>query len=129
MAGLCDCFQWPRLTYYCNRDGLGGITQRHPDLNIGEFTKDHPQLALTDKSGVDIALDLIRNTPLRTITYIALGPLTNLAQMMRRDGQLVRERIGRVICMGGALDVPGNTSPVSECQSSLSIISLTLLST
>lgn len=100
--------------YFHGRDGLGGITQRHPDLNIAECTKDHPQLALTDKCGVDIALDLIRNSPSRTITYIALGPLTNLAQMLRQDGRLVRERIGRVICMGGALDVPGNTSPVAE---------------
>jgi inosine-uridine nucleoside N-ribohydrolase len=84
---------------------------------------------LTDKSGVDIALDLIRTSPSRTITYIALGPLTNLARMMRQDGQLVRERIGRIICMGGALDVPGNTSPVAECQSSLSTVLPALLST
>lgn len=33
---------------------------------------------------------------------------------MRRDRDLVRGRIGRVVCMGGALDVPGNTSPVAE---------------
>lgn len=105
-----------RLTYDFNRDGLGGITQRHPDLNLKEFTRDHPQLVLTDKSGVDIALDLIRTSPPRTITYIALGPLTNLAHMIRQNGRLVRERIGRIICMGGALDVPGNISPVAECR-------------
>jgi inosine-uridine nucleoside N-ribohydrolase len=84
---------------------------------------------LTDKSGVDVALDLIRTRPSRTITYIALGPLTNLARMMRQDGQLVRERIGRIICMGGALDVPGNTTPVAECQSSPSTVLSALLST
>lgn len=100
--------------YFHGRDGLGGITQRHPDLNLKEFTRDHPQLVLTDKSGVDIALDLIRTSPPRTITYIALGPLTNLAHMIRQNGRLVRERIGRIICMGGALDVPGNISPVAE---------------
>jgi len=55
-------------------------------------------------------------------TYIALGPLTNLAHMMRQDSKLVRERIGRIICMGGALDVSGNTSPVAECQCSMSML-------
>ena len=121
MAGLHQCLLTHlELTTHHNRDGLGDITQRHPGLNIEEFSNDHPQLILADQSGVDLALDLIRTSPLRTITYIALGPLTNLAHMMRRDGRLVRERIGRIICMGGALDVPGNTSPVAECQSSCS---------
>jgi len=101
--------------YFHGRDGLGGITERHPDLNVEEETgREHPQLVLADKSGVDVALDLLRNNPPRTITYIALGPLTTLAHMVRKDGKLVRERIGRIICMGGALDVPGNTSSVAE---------------
>jgi len=36
--------------------------------------------------------------------------------MMRKESRLITERIGRVISMGGALDVPGNTSPVAECK-------------
>lgn len=103
-----------------NRDGLGEITERHPDLNVPvDFhTTQHSQLVLTEKSGVDVALDLIRERPPRSITYIALGPLTNLAHMVRQDGNLVRSRVGRIMCMGGALDVPGNTTPVAECESS-----------
>jgi len=98
------------------RDGLGGISERHPELNIAEaqFEGDHPQLSLTDKPGVDVALELIRANSSRSITYIVLGPLTNLARMMQKDSDLIRDRIGRIICMGGALDVPGNTSPVAE---------------
>ncbi|KAG6812001.1 hypothetical protein H0H92_004966 [Tricholoma furcatifolium] len=34
--------------------------------------------------------------------------------MMQKDADLIRSKIGRVVCMGGALDVPGNTSPVAE---------------
>ncbi len=64
---------------------------------------------------MEVALDLIKSEPERTISYIALGPLTNLAKMLLLDREAVRDRIGRVICMGGALDVPGNTSPVAEC--------------
>lgn len=42
--------------------------------------------------------------------------MTNLLHMMRKDGDMIRERIGRVVIMGGALDVPGNTTPVAECE-------------
>ncbi|KAF9467301.1 Inosine/uridine-preferring nucleoside hydrolase domain-containing protein [Collybia nuda] len=102
--------------YFHGRDGLSGITDRHPDLDTEkpEPRGTHPQLELTDRSGVDVALDLLRQRPSRSITYIALGPLTNLAHMMRQDSNLVRENIGRVVSMGGALDVPGNTSPAAE---------------
>lgn len=81
--------------YFHGRDGLGGITDRHPD-------------------GVDVVLDLLRSHPPRSITYIVLGPMTNLARMMMKDGETVRERIGRIVCMGGAIDVPGNTTPTAE---------------
>jgi inosine-uridine nucleoside N-ribohydrolase len=76
----------------------------------------HSQLEISIKSGVDVALELIRAEEKRSITYIALGPLTNLALMLRKDPGIVRDRLGLVSCMGGALDVPGNTSPVAECR-------------
>ncbi|KAH9892548.1 nucleoside hydrolase [Cubamyces lactineus] len=101
--------------YFHGRDGLGDITSRHPDLNVDdERPSSHPQLLLTQRPGVEVALDLIKSEPERSISYLALGPLTNLAKMMRLDRDAVRSRIGRVVCMGGALDVPGNTSPVAE---------------
>ncbi|RDB25389.1 Inosine-uridine preferring nucleoside hydrolase [Hypsizygus marmoreus] len=103
--------------YFHGRDGLGGIAERHPDLNvvgIQQAGESHPQLNLSGQSGVDVALDLIRTRSSRSITYVALGPLTTLARMMRLDAKLVRDRLGQVVCMGGALDVPGNTSPVAE---------------
>lgn len=84
----------------------------------------HPQLELSSKPGVEVALDLIKSEPERTVSYIALGPLTNLAKMLLLDKEAVRDRIGRVICMGGALDVPGNTSPVAECKNMMSMSSI-----
>lgn len=99
-----------------SRDGLGDIAERHPDLNAEAPTTEYPHLLLTDRPGVEVALDIIRNGPSRSITYIALGPLTNLAQLLRLGGDTVRNRIGRVVCMGGALDVPGNTTPAAECE-------------
>ena len=63
-----------------------------------------------------MALDILSSEPERTVTYIALGPLTTLAQIAQAHGDVLRSRIGRIACMGGALDVPGNTSPVAECK-------------
>ncbi|KAF9445905.1 nucleoside hydrolase [Macrolepiota fuliginosa MF-IS2] len=101
--------------YFHGRDGLGDITGRHPDLNVNpDITQGHSQLEIADIHGVDIALDILRSYPPRSVTYVILGPMTNLVQMMKKDGAMVRERIGRIVCMGGALDVPGNTTPVAE---------------
>jgi inosine-uridine nucleoside N-ribohydrolase len=71
---------------------------------------------ISSDHGVDVALELVRTSPDRELTYVALGPLTNFATMVRQNKDLVCSKIGRVVCMGGALDVPGNTSPVAECE-------------
>lgn len=49
----------------------------------------------------------------RELTIVAIGPLTNIATAVRLDSQAMRS-IGRMISMGGAFDVPGNTGPVAE---------------
>jgi inosine-uridine nucleoside N-ribohydrolase len=106
-----------RLNFHLpDRDGLGNIKELHPELNIGDIPVTHKYLELSQKSGVEVSLNILKGRPARSVTYIALGPLTNLALLMRADNQLVTDRIGRIVCMGGALDVPGNTSPVAECQ-------------
>ncbi|KDQ57686.1 hypothetical protein JAAARDRAFT_35371 [Jaapia argillacea MUCL 33604] len=101
--------------YFHGRDGLGGITERHPDLNVNlpDQLTDHPYLRPSNRSAIDLTLELITSYP-RKLTYVALGPLTNLAYLLRANVSAVRDGIGRVVCMGGALDVPGNTSPVAE---------------
>ena len=103
-------------------DGLSEITHSHPELDLPSDLLSvgvHPQLELSDRPGHEVAFDLLCNNPPRSVTYIVLGPLTNLARMLRIDGTLVRERIGRVVIMGGAFDVPGNITASAECASLL----------
>ncbi|KAH8119254.1 nucleoside hydrolase [Phellopilus nigrolimitatus] len=97
--------------FFHGRDGLGDITNRYPDISTGNGSD---YLQLSDRLGHELALDLIHARPPRTVTYIALGPLTNLALMVRRDPTTCRNTLGRVVSMGGALDVPGNSNPVAE---------------
>ncbi|KAF9227273.1 nucleoside hydrolase, partial [Gyrodon lividus] len=103
--------------YFHGRDGLSGITERHPDLSVFSADKDDgfkANFVPTVKSGVEVALELLETWPERSITYVVLGPPTNLALLNREHHQTVKNRIGRVIIMGGAIDVPGNTTPVAE---------------
>ncbi|KAI0036921.1 nucleoside hydrolase [Vararia minispora EC-137] len=103
--------------YFHGRDGLGNMSEIHPDLNVPPEVvgaAEHSKLRPLLKPAHEVALDLLRSHAPREVTYIALGPMTNLALMMRTDARCVRERIGRVVAMGGALDVPGNATPVAE---------------
>jgi inosine-uridine nucleoside N-ribohydrolase len=47
------------------------------------------------------------------LTLVALGPLTNVALAFDADLDAMR-RIGRIVAMGGAVDVPGNVTPTAE---------------
>lgn len=49
----------------------------------------------------------------RSLTIVALGPLTNIALALRKRPASLR-KAGRIISMGGAFRVPGNTGPVAE---------------
>ena len=61
---------------------------------------------------VDVILDAARRHE-RDLTIVALGPLTNLALALKEDAGALG-RVGRVVAMGGAVDVPGNVTPTAE---------------
>jgi len=47
------------------------------------------------------------------LTIVAIGPLTNLALAWMKNPRIMR-KVGRIVTMGGAFRVPGNTGPVAE---------------
>lgn len=47
------------------------------------------------------------------LTIVATGPLTNVALAIRANPAVMRS-VGRLVIMGGALDVPGNVTPHAE---------------
>lgn len=49
----------------------------------------------------------------RKLTIIAIGPLTNIARAWNKNPAALK-RVGRIITMGGAFRVSGNTGPVAE---------------
>ena len=88
-------------TRYHGEDGLGDL----PDWPAVE-----PATASPD--AVSVIVDAARRHG-RELTLVALGPLTNLALALKEDAAAVR-RVGRVVVMGGAVDVPGNVTPTAE---------------
>jgi purine nucleosidase len=83
-------------------DGLGGRTGSLPE----------PSTSPTDEP----AFKLLTRLPLERpdeITLVTTGPLTNVAMALRENPDAVAS-YARIISMGGAFDVPGNTGPVAE---------------
>jgi purine nucleosidase/pyrimidine-specific ribonucleoside hydrolase len=86
---------------YHGTDGLGDLL---------DWPRIEPRVASADAPGVIV--DAARRRG-RTLTIVALGPMTNLALAVERDAAAVR-RVGRFVAMSGAVDVPGNVRPDAE---------------
>ncbi|KAI9462646.1 Inosine/uridine-preferring nucleoside hydrolase domain-containing protein [Russula earlei] len=116
---ICSSIKVTHALRHIISDGLSSITESHPELNLppgflSKSTRNHPHLKIRDSPAPEATLELLREHAAHSVTYVLLGPLTNLTWMLRTDGACVRERIGRVMVIGGALDVPGNVTPSAE---------------
>jgi inosine-uridine nucleoside N-ribohydrolase len=82
-------------------DGLGNLAQRVP-----------VKQALDPRSSAQFIVAMARQHP-GDITLVAVGPLGNLHLALALEPQLPR-LLRDVILMGGAVQEPGNVSPVAE---------------
>ncbi len=57
--------------------------------------------------------DTLRSVPSGEVTILALGPLSNIATMLRAEPDLAGI-IGHLVIMGGAVTVPGNVTAAAE---------------
>ena len=64
------------------------------------------------KSAVEFIIDTL-NGSTEPVTFVAIGPLTNLAQAIQKDRSIV-SKIRRLVFMGGNIHVKGNTTPFAE---------------
>lgn len=87
-------------TRYHGEDGLGDLGD-WPAVEAGEV-----------RAAVPVIVDLARRSQ-RLLTIVALGPMTNLALALKADAAAMA-LVGRVVAMGGAVDVPGNVTPTAE---------------
>jgi purine nucleosidase len=91
-------------------DGLGGATGLR--LSDGSLKYPPSPVPLTPGPAPEAILDLIARYP-DELVLVAVGPLTNVARAVQRDPARMR-RLQRIVLMGGAFRVYGNTTPVAE---------------
>lgn len=82
------------------QNGVGGV-----DLPLAKRKAE-------EKDAVDFIIDSVRKYR-NELIIVATGPLTNLAAALRK-APLIKDIMGKIVIMGGALTVPGNVSPYAE---------------
>ena len=100
---------WGRSEY------LGAYSRRRPEsyLKLGrEPQLGYPATKPRDEHAVDFIVRSVKAHP-NEVTLYVLGPPTNVALAIRKNPEIV-PLVKRVVYMGGAVDVPGNTTPTAE---------------
>ncbi|MCL6708429.1 nucleoside hydrolase [Pseudomonas sp. R2.Fl] len=88
-------------TYIHGEDGLG---------NIG--VPETIDLPLDPRTAPNFIVDTVRAHP-GEVTLVAVGRMTNLANALKEDPEIVG-LVKQVVIMGGAFDVNGNVTPAAE---------------
>lgn len=86
--------------------------ETHGEQGMGYATLPSPTAGAADQHAVSLLIERVLGAP-GEITVVALGPLTNLALALRLAPELAGA-LRRLIVMGGAVRVGGNTTPLAE---------------
>jgi inosine-uridine nucleoside N-ribohydrolase len=91
-------------------DGLGGLHHLMDETGILRYTK--PAARPISMPAVELLADLGHRYS-GDITLVTIGPLTNVAKAIVEHPNRM-QGYTEIICMGGAFEVNGNTTPVAE---------------
>uniref|UniRef100_A0A8H7K3N8 Inosine/uridine-preferring nucleoside hydrolase domain-containing protein n=1 Tax=Bionectria ochroleuca TaxID=29856 RepID=A0A8H7K3N8_BIOOC len=103
-------------------DGLHGVHDSLPHLAptqmwdkvFQEGADGKPSLFSASKTPAHKEiLRVLRENPTDTVTIAVLGPMTNIALAASEDPETF-VKVKELVVMGGAIDVPGNITPVAE---------------
>lgn len=91
-----------RYAYARHIHSASGLTRRLPEPSMS--TSEVRAIPFLERALADSAMP---------VTVIALGPLTNLARLWRRNPAALRSA-ARIVVMGGAVNASGNITPHAE---------------
>ena len=72
----------------------------------------YPTIEPSDENAVDFIVRTVKAHP-NEVTLLVIGPATNIALAIRKNPEII-PLVKRVVYMGGAVDVPANTTPSAE---------------
>lgn len=84
----------------------------HGDDGFGNINLPLSEKPFHERSSAEYMVEKTKAHP-GAITIVAVGPLTNLALALELDADIAH-RVKEVVIMGGAIQRPGNASPVAE---------------
>jgi len=91
---------------------MNEIDNCHGDDGLGDIGLSPSHRKAENKKAVDFILDTLANEEEKTVDIVCLGPLTNLAQALMKNPDIVK-RVRAVYSMGGSV-LCGNVTPVAE---------------
>ncbi|GAA5965833.1 hypothetical protein JCM3765_001198 [Sporobolomyces pararoseus] len=97
--------------YFHGQDGLANCETLHPELTP-PISHKSPYYTLCPESALEGVTALVNSRDPSTVAYIALGPMTSLAQLSEKLD--LETAFSTILSMGGAVEHPGNTTPVAE---------------
>ena len=102
-------------TLYGNSQYLGAFARPQPSsyLDIArEPYGGYPQIKPSSEHAVDFIVRQVKEHP-NQVTLMAIGPATNVALAVKKNPEIV-PLVKAVYYMGGAVEIPGNTTPAAE---------------
>tara|TARA_B100002051_G_C16715089_1_gene628872 strand:+ start:492 stop:1436 length:945 start_codon:yes stop_codon:yes gene_type:complete len=73
----------------------------------------NPNIPLQKQHAVDFIIETLNAAEDNSITLVPTGPLTNIAQAIKKDTNIL-SKISEIVIMGGAMREGGNTTPSAE---------------
>jgi purine nucleosidase len=108
VAGAAEPLMGSRQAWYDQEERLFGNAEY-----LGAFGRPRPEpMAPGKEHAVDFIVRKVKEFP-NEVTLLVTGPATNIALAVRIHPEIV-PLVKRVIYMGGAIDMPGNTTPAAE---------------
>ncbi len=114
-AARYETIQLERKMFGYRSGFIGCFAREEPASYLEVYRKEYniaPAIKPVDMHAVNFLIDTIKANP-GQVTVIPIGPCTNLAIAIRIAPEII-PLIKRVVYMGGAFDVPGNTTPAAE---------------
>ncbi|MHA1376867.1 MAG: nucleoside hydrolase [Candidatus Helarchaeota archaeon] len=96
----------PLVRKYRNAESVHGAD------GLGNIDLPPPKLSVIPQKASNFIIDMVKNYP-DQITLVATGPLTNVAEIIRKNNEFLKN-IFEIVIMGGAIRVAGNVTPYAE---------------